>query len=91
MSEHRLTQHTYRGRTWLLMGREPYIRKDGTAAELLRWRTSCAACESPVEIRTPVVYESSKAFGAMHCAAHKLSRAHVTQLRDAAKAAKRAA
>lgn len=91
MPEHRLTEHAYNGRVWLLVGREPYTRKDGTATELLRWQTPCAVCASPVEIRTPVAYDGTKAFGAKHCAAHKLTQTQVMRLGNAAKAAKRAA
>ena len=89
MSEHRLTQHVYRGRTWLLVGREPYTRKDDSTTELLRWQAPCGVCGSLFEIRTPVAYESSKAFAAVHCAAHRLAPTQVSQLRIEAKAARR--
>lgn len=90
MPEHSVIEHAYKGRAWVLVGREPYTRKDGTVTELLRWQTPCAVCGTLFEIKTSVAHETSKAFGAKHCAAHKLTQAQVTVLRNAGKAAKKA-
>lgn len=74
-------EHTHKGRTWTATGREPYTRADGTATELIRWCTQCAKCDRLVEIRTPLKYETTKAFGAKHCELHKMTQGEVRGLR----------
>src|SRR5688572_6794487 len=32
------------GRSFRLLGREPYVRKDGRATELLLWQGACTVC-----------------------------------------------
>lgn len=71
-----------KGRLWVETGEEPYIRKDGKATTLIVWSCRCAAegCEASVDVKTPATgYETSKAFEAKHCPAHKLTKAQVTE------------
>lgn len=44
----------YRGQVYFFDGTEPYTRKDGTTATLLRWRSHCARCGEPFFETTPV-------------------------------------
>jgi hypothetical protein len=90
MSQHRL-EHTYKGRTWVAVGREPYTRLDGTVIELVRWQTPCARCEAIAEIKTPVDYGSSKAFAVKHCAQHRMTWGETQALAKSAKQAKKEA
>jgi len=85
--------HNHKGRLWQEVGREPYTRVDGTETELIRWRLACAKCGEGFEIKTTAWsnYRDSKAFGAVHCPMHKLTKAEVSARAIAARRAKRGA
>lgn len=40
------------GQAYKEVGREPYLRKNGKLTELIVWRSHCAECGEPFEIRT---------------------------------------
>lgn len=68
------------GRVFVLVGKEPYQRKDGTMTELLVWQTSCAVCDAPFKVTTPFTVTclgDTKAFGLKHCAKHRLTKDQV--------------
>jgi len=60
---------TYRGQEYEMIGTEPYIRRDGTETLLVVWRSHCATCGKPFELRTPK--ESSKFDPNRRCQKHK--------------------
>jgi hypothetical protein len=64
-------EHTFGGRLWREIGRQPYTNRKGEHVELIRWRSQCAACSAPIECVTPSAFTTSKAFGLKHCDAHK--------------------
>jgi len=68
---------TVSGREWVLVGEEPYTRRDGTTTAVLVWRADCAKCGAPFEIRTPRSWQTSKAFGVKHCPAHRMTKEEV--------------
>jgi hypothetical protein len=67
-------EHAYGGRVWTQVRHEPYRRIDGGVTEVIVWQTPCRCCGEPFEIKTPVNFATSKAFGAANCAAHRGSR-----------------
>jgi hypothetical protein len=82
--------NTKDGRVFVLVGEEPYQRKDGVMTTLKVWRSNCAVCGAPFTVKTPTSFSSagdSKSFGAKHCADHKLTREEATaRWQDAIKA-----
>ncbi|MBD5805336.1 hypothetical protein AZOA_47890 [Azoarcus sp. Aa7] len=58
-----------------LKGTRPHLRKDGTATVLACWEGRCRVCGAPFEVTTPQPgapgFERTKAFGRVHCDAHK--------------------
>ena len=42
----------FRGQRYEMVGTEPYTRKDGSEATLLRWASHCARCADPMEAKT---------------------------------------
>jgi len=74
--------HEHKGRIWTEVGREPYIRRDGTRIEMIVWTTPCCheGCTERVEARTTTVgWERAKDFGRKHCPAHKHTREQVNE------------
>ncbi len=63
-----MSEVTFKG--WLLVGQEPYTRRDGSGTQLAVWVRPCAECLGTAVAKTPVAgYETSKAFGRKRCAA----------------------
>lgn len=62
------------GQRYMLDEVEPYVRKDGEASTLLRWRSTCADCGAPFDFRTPI---KSKGFN-RRCALHRNPGARVS-------------
>lgn len=71
------------GRVFEWQHTKPYTRKDGSATELDVWASTCAhpGCETEFTVTVPLgsVPDYCKAFGTVHCKAHKLTAAEVTQ------------
>jgi hypothetical protein len=63
------TSQTYHGQHYELVRRDPYTRRDGTLSTLAVWRSHCAQCGEPFELRTPA--NSSKFVPNRRCQAHK--------------------
>ncbi len=42
-----------RGQVYHEVDRVPYVRKDGCVTEIVIWRSACAECGAPFEVRTP--------------------------------------
>jgi hypothetical protein len=71
-----------KNRTFALVGEKQYQRKDGTWTTLKVWRSDCAVCGAGFEVATPSAVtdaSGSKAFGAQHCALHRLTPAQTKQ------------
>lgn len=73
-----------RGRTWSLAAESAYRRADGTAMTLGVWQTKCRKCEAMVVVTIPrgalaADLPKYKAFGMVHCAAHKMTMAEVRE------------
>lgn len=70
------------GRTFLMVGEEPYLRKDGTLTNIRWWRSQCVRCGVAFDVATPVgvtSLEHSGSFGRIHCDPHKLTLTEVAQ------------
>ena len=71
-----MTQREYiapSGQRFISVGTQPYIRLDGRATTLLRWRSTCRLCGCFFEVMTPVVHwRRSGAFSVVHCTEHRL-------------------
>lgn len=75
-----MTTIEHKGRTFTLVGTEPYTRRNGTPTSLNIWHTACAhpGCKNPCVVRTPGESPHvSKAFGLIHCKEHALPMAEV--------------
>lgn len=79
------------GREFTLCETRPYTRRDGTSTALEVWSTPCAhpCCTASLFVKVPAGSTQSKAFGAKHCPAHKLSRAECLTRAAAARKIKR--
>lgn len=75
-----IMQKIYGGQLYELAKTEPYTRRDGTQTTLVVWRSTCATCGKPFEVRTPSV--SSKFSPNRRCQKHKRPGARVKNRRD---------
>jgi hypothetical protein len=85
--------HQHGDRVWTESGRVPHIRRDGSLTELITWSTPCAhpGCTDLALCTTPATgFEVSKAFGAKHCSAHKLTPEQVLERINATRRRKHA-
>jgi hypothetical protein len=63
------------GQLYELARTEPHTRRDGTKTELTVWRSRCAQCGEPFEVRTPA--KSKKFSPNRRCHKHKRPGARV--------------
>ena len=86
------TLTTLDAREFTLRESIPYTRKDGTATTLEVWAARCChpGCPALFTVKVPAGSTSSKAFGAKHCADHKLTRVECLTRAAAARKIKRA-
>jgi hypothetical protein len=66
---------TFDGQRYELIGDQPYMRRDGTETTLSVWRSRCAQCGEPFEVRTPTA--SAKFVPNRRCPKHKRPGARV--------------
>ncbi len=64
-------EYLRRGRRWVVLGFEPYTRKDGAETELAVWQGCCVKCNGAFNVKSPrtLVLEYSNSFGAARCPA----------------------
>lgn len=62
----------YRGQRYRRLGREPWVRKDGSTTTISLWSSNCATCGAPFECTSPD--EAEYFHPARHCAAHRRPR-----------------
>jgi hypothetical protein len=77
------TYTTPAGHIFRFVSTKPYTRKDGTQTTLAVWASKCRhpGCTKQFEVTVPASAppENCAAFGAAHCAEHKLTRAETTK------------
>lgn len=81
------------GNTFVLLGTRPYTRRDGAVVQVEDWQGHCRkeGCGAPFLVTAPAgsAPSNSKAFGAVHCADHKLTRSECMVLANASRKARK--
>lgn len=81
------------GRTFVFVKSARYFRKDGKEATIEHWASACRRpdCSAHFIVTVPEGADptTTKAFGRVHCADHKLTRAECLALAAAARTAKK--
>jgi hypothetical protein len=63
------TEKVCNGQVYVSVGEEPYERKDGTMTTLTIWRSNCAACGEPFDVK--ISSAASKFIANRRCEKHK--------------------
>lgn len=60
---------TIKGQLFEFVEVRPYLKKDGTASQIMIWRSNCQVCGSQYEVTSPVVVDR-RTFS-LNCSAHR--------------------